>query len=129
MRRFSGTITVNADDTAHLELQPKFDLSLAFDYNAVAGELKEAPPSTIAHDTYGVKLINGGAAASVDTVKSNGAFAGGLRVSAGTLTLSAASAPAEMVTVPAGMCLTSVSGGAPAGTNPLLGALAVTTCP
>lgn len=129
MRRFSGDITVNADDTAHLMIQPAFDLTLGFDFNAVAADFSSPPAATIAHDTYGVSLVNGGAACVLDTVKSNGAFAGGLRVGAGTLTLTAASAPSETVTVPAGQCLTSVAGGAPAGKNPLLGALTAAACP
>ena len=129
LRRFSGVVTVNADDTAHLTLQPAFELTLGFDFNAVAADFSSAPAATIAHETYGVSLVNGGAASALDTVKSNGAFAGGVRVSAGTLTLTAASVPAETVTVPAGQCLTSVAGGAPAGKNPVLGALTVAACP
>ena len=128
-RRFSGVVTVNADDTAHLTLQPAFDLSLGFDFNAIAADFSSPPAATVGHDTYGVSLVNGGVASAIDTVKSNGTFAGGLRVSAGTLTLSAASAPAETVMVPAGQCLTSVSGGAPVGKNPVLGAVTVAACP
>jgi len=128
-RRFSGVVTVNADDTAHLTLQPAFDVTLGFDFNAVAADFSSPPAATIAHDTYGVSLVNAGAASALDTVKSNGTFAGGVRVDAGTLTLTAASAPAETVTVTAGQCLTSVAGGAPAGKNPVLGALTAAACP
>jgi hypothetical protein len=128
-RRFSGVVTVNADDTAHLTLQPAFDLTLGFDFNAVAADFSSPPAAPLAHETFGISLVNGGGASALDTVKSSGTFAGGVRVSAGTLTLTAASAPAETVTVPAGQCLTSVPGGAPAGKNPMLGALTVSVCP
>jgi len=128
-RRFSGLVTVNADDTAHLTLQPAFDLTLGFDFNAVAADFSSPPEAPLAHDTFWVSLANGGAPSALDTVKGSPTFAGGLRVSAGTLTLTAASAPAETVTVPMGQCLTSVPGGAPDGKNPVLGALTVATCP
>lgn len=128
MRRFSGLIRVNADDSAHIELTPKFDLSLAFDYNSVAADFSSPPSMEIAHDTYGVALTGSGTLA-VDTVASTPTFRGGLKVLAGMLSLTAASAPAETVTVPTGKCLTSVAGGAPAGTNALLGALQSVDCP
>ena len=129
MRRFSGFVRVNADDSTHLELTPKLDLTLAFDYQAVASELASAPSMAVAHDSYEVALDNGGAPTAVDTVAKSDTFAGGLRVAAGQLTLSAASTPTQTVTVPAGKCLTSSSGGAPAGTNAFLGALVVSDCP
>lgn len=128
MRRFSGVVTVNADDTVHVELTPGFNLNLAYDYQSIASELSSPPSAATSHDTYAIVLANGGSSAAFDTVKASGTFRGGLKVAAGTLTLSAASAPDATVTVPAGKCLSSPAS-APAGTNPLLGALSVGDCP
>ena len=127
-RRFSGAVTVNADDTVHVELAPQFNLNLAYDYQSIASELSSPPSAATLHDTYAVVLANGGDIAAFDTVKASGTFTGGVKVVAGTLTLSAASAPDATVTVPAGKCLSSTTA-APAGTNPLLGALSVSDCP
>jgi len=128
LRRFSGAVTVNADDTVHVELMPSFNVNLAYDYQSIASELASPPSAATLHDTYGVALANGAGAVAFDTVKANGTFTGGLKVVAGTLTISAASAPDATVTVPAGKCLSSPAA-APAGTNPLLGALSVSDCP
>ena len=128
MRRFSGTITVNDDDTAHVELTPVLDVSLAYDYQSVASELSTAPSAATLHDTYGITLANGGGSAAFDTVKATGTFTGGLKVVSGTLTVTAASVPDATVTVPAGKCLSSPTA-APAGSNPILGALLVGDCP
>lgn len=128
MRRFSGVVTVNADDTDHLEVTPKVDVSVALDYQSIASDFTTPPSETVLHDTYGVALTNGGAPFVVETVKSTATFKGGLRVVAGTLSLSATSAPDQTVTVPSGKCLSS-PGAAPAGKNPLLGALFVSDCP
>lgn len=128
MRRFSGVVTVNADDTVHVELTPEFNVTLAYDYQSVASELSAPPSAATLHDTYAIVLANGGNTTALDTVKAGGTFTGGLKVVAGTLTISAASAPAETVTVPAGKCLSSPTTAA-AGTNALLGALSVSDCP
>ena len=128
MRRFSGRVVANPDDTVQIEVTPKFDASLAFDYNSVASELSSPPSATIAHDTYSVALLNGGQPAIIQTVKSTDTFGGGIRVVAGTLTLGAASAPTGTVTVNAGQCLSSVTP-APTGTNPFLGQLISGACP
>jgi hypothetical protein len=128
MRRFSGVITVNDDDTAHVEVTPGFDASLAYDYQSIASELATPPSAASLHDTYGITLANGGNSAAFDTVNASGTFTGGLKVVAGTLTISAASAPDATVTVPAGKCL-SAPVVAPSGTNPILGALLVGDCP
>jgi hypothetical protein len=128
MRRFSGKVIANPDDTARFEITPAFDLSLGFDYNAVAADYATPPDASVAHETYGVTLANGGAAAVIEEVKSTPTFGGGVKVVAGTLTLAAASVPAETVTVPAGKCLASQSP-VPTGSNPILGALIVVDCP
>ena len=80
------------------------------------------------HDTYGIVLANGANSSSFDTVKATGTFTGGVKVVAGTLTITAASAPDAAVTVQPGKCLSSPAA-APAGTSPLLGALTVSDCP
>ena len=129
MRRFSGLVRVNPDDSAHIEIAPKFDLKLGFDYNSIASDFSTPPSAKIAEDTYGVALTGAGGTLAVDTVRSTSSFNGGLKVVTGLLTISAASAPAETVTVPEGQCLTSVTGGALAGTNALLGALQSVACP
>jgi len=128
MRRFSGVVTANADDTVHVEITPQFNLSVTYDYQAVAGELRSPPSATVQHDTYGIVLANGANSSSFDTVKATGTFTGGVKVVAGTLTITAASAPDAAVTVQPGKCLSSPAA-APAGTNPLLGALTVSDCP
>ena len=128
MRRFSGVITVNADDTVHAELTPGVNVSLAYDYQSIASELASPPSAATLHDTYAIVLANAGSGVAFDTVKATATFSGGVKVDAGTLTISAASAPDATVTVPAGKCLSSPAA-APAGSNPLLGALSVSDCP
>jgi hypothetical protein len=128
MRRLSGTVNVNADDTVHVEVTPEFTFGLAYDYQSIASELSSPPSAATLHDTYGFSLTNGGATSAFDTVKASGTFTGGVKVAAGTLTVTAASAPSATVTVPAGQCLSSPAA-APAGTNPVLGALLVGDCP
>lgn len=128
MRRFSGKATVNAAGTTRIEITPKVDLSLVFDYNAVAADLSPPPEATIAHETYGVSLTNAGAGIVIDEVPSTTTFNGGLRMVAGTFTLSAASVPGETITVPAGKCLTSRDP-VPVGAHPLLGSFVAIDCP
>jgi hypothetical protein len=128
MRRFSGKLTVDSAGVSRLEIAPKVDLSLAFDYNAIGGDFSSPPPVELAHETYGIKLINGGTASVIEEVKSTPAFGGGIRIIAGTLTLAAAGAPAETVIATAGKCLTTRSP-APTGSNPVLGKLVAVECP
>jgi len=128
MRRFSGVVTVNGDDTVHVELNPAFKADLAYDYQSIASDLASPPSAAKLHDTYAIVLVNGASSVAFDTVKASGTFTGGVKVVAGSLTVSAASAPDATVTVPAGKCLSSPAP-APAGTNPLLGALSVSDCP
>lgn len=126
MRRYSGTATVTADDNLHVDLTPKFDLTIGYDYSSVAVDYV-TPPDPL-RETYGVALLGSGSAATIETVKSTTTFGGGIKVIAGTLTLSAQSVPAQSVSVPAGKCLVSQSP-APAGSNPILGRFAVSDCP
>lgn len=127
MRRFSGRITSNADDTARVEITPKVDLNLAFDYGAIASDFSTAPDPALAHETYAVNLVNGGAPAVLQNAPSTATFAGGIKVVAGTLTLAVVSTPADTVTVTTGRCLTSRDP-APAGSNPILGKLVAVDC-
>ena len=127
MRRFSGRLTSTAAGVAQVEVTPKFDLSLAFDYNAVAADFSTPPEATVGHETYAVSLVNGGAPAVLQEAPATATFAGGVKVVAGTLTLGVASAPAEAVTVTSGRCLTSRDP-APQGSNPVLGKLVAADC-
>jgi hypothetical protein len=127
-RRFSGSITVNADDTPHIEIRPEFDLTLAFDYASVAGELSTPPDPATLLDTYGVLLAAPGGTAVMDGVNSTPTFNGGVKMVTGSLTFSAAGPPPQMVTVPEGRCLTTLSP-VPADAHPFLGSLQVVDCP
>lgn len=128
MRRFSGKLAVGGDGVSRIELVPRVDLSLAFDYNAVASDLSSPPAVTVGHETYLLGLANQGAPVVIAEARSTASFTGGLRMDAGTLTLGAASVPTQTVTVPAGKCLSTISP-APAGTHALLGTLVVSDCP
>ena len=92
----------------------------------MASEYTTPPASYYLDETYGVLLDNGGAAASVAAAPATATFGGGIKVTAGTLTISSTGAP-QPVVVPTGKCLT---GGAtvPAGAHPVLGAFSVVDC-
>jgi hypothetical protein len=128
-RRFDLLVKVGADDQPRFEVTPRFDLSLAFNLAAVAGELKNQPPSYLLHETYTVRL-DGATPAVIEPARANdvAGFPGGLRVTAGTLTLATSANASATVTVPAGQCLTGKSP-VPAGAHELLGALAAVPCP
>src|SRR4029077_11591691 len=93
----------------------------------VASDLSSAPPSYAVDEVYGVSLEGGGAPATIMGAPAAGAFAGGLKIGAGTLTLSSDKV-AQPIVVPAGKCLTSVAA-PPAGAHPVLGSVAVADCP
>jgi hypothetical protein len=126
-RRFDVTVSLDDAGQPQLELQPRFDLSFGLHFGAVAGEFMDPPPSYVLNESYGVKLDNGGAPARLAGVPSSATFNGGVKVSAGTLTISSTGAPSPVI-VPAGRCLTGLSE-APSGTHPILGALSVVDCP
>jgi hypothetical protein len=128
MNRFDLKITVDTAGEPHFEITPRFDLSIAAHLKDIAGDYGpgDAPKSYLLDEVYGIKLDNGGAPATLEAVPASGAFAGGLKVDAGTLTLSSSKATA--VTVPMGQCLTGVSS-VPPTAHPLLGAFTTTTCP
>jgi hypothetical protein len=123
-------LTVQADgDQPRFEVTPAFDLSLAFNLGAVAGDFKDPPASYLTHETYRI-VFDGATPAVIEPVKANDAvmFAGGLKVVAGTLVLSTNGTPPTTVTVPAGKCLTGKTD-APPMSHPLLGKLDAVACP
>jgi hypothetical protein len=63
----------------------------------------------------------------VASVPATATFGGGIKITAGTLTISSTGAP-QSVVVPAGRCLTGASTAA-AGTHPVLGRFSVVDCP
>jgi hypothetical protein len=128
MRRFDLHVTMNADGLPRFEVTPRFDLALGYHYAPIASDFVTAPSSYLLDDTLGFNLVNGGAPAAIQALASNATgFAGGIRVEAGTLTISSASA-SQALTVPTGKCLTG-NASPPAGSHPVLGALSVVDCP
>jgi hypothetical protein len=126
-RRFDFTLSLDANNQPQVSLTPRFDLSAGYHLAAVASEYTSPPPSYTLDETYRVDLDNGGAAASFGAVPSSAGFGGGVRITAGTLTISTTSG-APSVVVPAGKCLTGLDA-APAGAHPVLGRLSVVDCP
>jgi hypothetical protein len=128
MNRFDLKITVDSSGEPHFDVTPRFDLTVATHYNVIAGDYAadSQPPMYLLDAQYGVKLDNGGATATIEAVPANGTFAGGLKVDAGTLTLS--SKGHDPVSVGMGQCLTGVSS-PPAGADPIFGALTSVACP
>ena len=126
-RKASGAMTFTADDQPHLELTPGFDLSIALDFAAVAAELDTPPDAAIANETYRVFLDGAGSAAMLEGVPATATFPGGVKVVAGSLSFSVASAPDQTVTVAAGQCLVSQSM-PPDGANPFLGGIMSGAC-
>jgi hypothetical protein len=117
------------NDAPQFEVTPKFDLSLKFNLAAVQNELNN-PPKFLLDDTYSIRFVPtaSSAPAVLEIIKETPTKKGGLKVAAGSLTLSASSNPAATVTVPAGMCLVGVDE-PPMDAHKLLGGLASGTCP
>jgi hypothetical protein len=126
MDRLDAHLYVNAAGQPEIRMLPRFDLDLGYHLGRVASEYTTPPPSYVLEETYRVLLDNSGFAVSVAAAPATPTFAGGIKVTQGTLTI-ASTAAAQPVVVPAGKCLT---GGAtvPAGAHPVLGALAVVDC-
>jgi hypothetical protein len=126
MRRFDARISVNTAGQPEVQLTPRFDLDVGYHLGLVASEYTTPPPSYLVDETYRVLLDNGGASTGVAAVPASSTFGGGIKVTAGTLTISSTGA-GQSVVVPTGKCLT---GGAtvPAGAHPVLGALSVVDC-
>jgi hypothetical protein len=126
MRRFDAHVFVNAAGQPEIRVLPRFDLDLGYHLGLVASEFTTPPPSYLLDETYRVLLENSGVAASVAAVPATATFAGGIKVTQGTLTLTSTRAP-EPVVVPAGKCL-SHSATVPPGAHPVLGAFSVADC-
>ena len=126
-RRFDARVFVNAAGQPEVQLTPRFDLDIGYHLGLVASEYTTPPASYYQNETYGVLLDNGGAATGVASVPSTSTFGGGIKVTAGTLTISSTGAP-QPVVVPTGKCLTG-GGAVPAGGHPVLGAFQVVDCP
>jgi hypothetical protein len=124
--RFDARVFVNAAGQTEAQLTPRFDLDLGFHLGLVAAEYTTPPAPYYLDETYRVLLDNGGAATGVAAAPATSTSGGGIKVTAGTLTISSTGAP-QPVVVPAGTCLT---GGAPvpAGGHPVLGAFSVVDC-
>jgi hypothetical protein len=114
-------------DVPRIAVTPKFDLSLAFNLAAIAGDLKDPPPAPLMHETYTV-VLDGAMPAVIEAVKQTATFKGGIRVVAGTLAVGTNGTPATKVVVPAGKCLTGKDM-VPMGAHEILGALDVVDCP
>ena len=125
-RRFDARLFVNAAGQPEVKLTPRFDLDLGFHLGLVASEYTTPPASYVLDESYGVLLDNAGAAASIAAAPATSTFGGGIKVTAGTLTISSTGAPQPIV-VPTGKCLTGVST-VPAGAHPVLGAFSVVDC-
>ncbi len=122
-RRFSMTIAPSANGAASIALDPGFDLSLAYDLRplADAGELVE---DFLLNETYRIAFT--GQNPTAEPFAPDTAGDGGIRITAGTLSISS-SAEAAAITVNAGQCL--VENPIPAvGAHPVLGFLEVSDC-
>jgi hypothetical protein len=130
MNKFDLRLNVDQAGEAHLEIKPRFDLSVGLHFNAVTDDFtrENQPPAWALDETYRVLLENGGAAATLAGAPATDTFGGGIKIGAGTLTLSSDKAAAANVTVPAGKCLTHNPNPA-AGAHALLGALMSADCP
>lgn len=121
------TMDVSDENRSAIELAPKLDLQLAFHLAEIQGDFTEPPAAELLDQTY--KVVADGAnpvrmeSVGSDPVTGTG---GGLKLTAGKLTLSSSAAPQSTVTVAAGQCLVNVE---PApGAHPILGNLAAASC-
>jgi hypothetical protein len=130
MSRFDLKVTVDSANEPHFEITPRFDLRVGTHFSVIAADyaLDDQPPAYLLENTYAVKLDNGGATAKLEAVPSNGTFSGGLKIDAGTLTISSNKPTPTSISVPMGMCLTGTST-PPADADPIIGALTAVTCP
>ncbi len=130
MNRFDLKVTVDAANEPHFEITPRFDLAVGVHYSVIASDfaVDNQPPAYLLENTYAVKLDNGGATTKFEAVPTNGAFAGGLKIDAGTLTISSSNPTPTSVSVATGMCLTGTQN-PPADADPIIGALTSVACP
>lgn len=121
MRRFDVHGVIAPSGQPRFEIVPRFDLALAYKFADVAGDYGTPPPSYFLDETYRIVLESPARKPVFETVAetvANG-FGGGLRMVAGSLTVSSGKAPSPVV-VPQGKCLTSTEM-APMGSHPVLG--------
>jgi hypothetical protein len=114
-------------DVPRIAVTPKFDLSLAFNLGAIAGDFTDPPPAPLMHETYTV-VLDGAVPAVIEAAKQTATFRGGLKVVSGALTVATNGMPATTVVVPAGKCLTGKEM-VPMGAHEILGGLDVVDCP
>jgi hypothetical protein len=128
-RKLDLRTVLGANDTPRYEVAPKLDLSLAFNFRAVAAEFEDPPSSALLNETYRVLLAPAGAPpAAVEVLRARTGSNGALRLLAGSLTISSSADARATVTVPMGKCLTTRDP-RPPGSHELLGSLAAGDCP
>lgn len=126
-RKLDLTVKVLPGDEARFEVSPRLDLSVAWKFNAIAADLDEVP-DYLADETWALRL-EGATPVVVETIpRTTAGFAGGFKLTGGTLSLSSTAAPAATVNVPMGKCL-SENPMPPTDGHPLLGSLAAVDCP
>jgi hypothetical protein len=122
-------LTADASDAKRtaIELDPKLDLSLGFHLGVVQSELTEAPAAGTVDETYRF-LAAGAKPVRLELVPDDAVTGtkGGVKLAAGTLTISSDKAPQATVTVPTGQCLVNVTPGP--GAHPVLGNLGAGAC-
>jgi hypothetical protein len=130
MNRFDLDLLANTAGEVELAVKPRFDLSVGLHFNSVTADFarENQPPSWALDETYRILFDNGGAPATLAGAPATDTFGGGLKIGAGTLTLSSNKAASATVTVPAGKCLTHNPNPA-ADAHPILGALMSADCP
>lgn len=108
-------------------LSPRLELDVRVNLAPVQSWLDETLPPWALNERYRLSLSEPGNRPQVLPVAARAGFPGGLKVVRGTLNLRAELTPAA-VTVTAGQCLAVNESAAP-GSHPLLGLLAVVSCP
>jgi hypothetical protein len=116
-----------AGDQARFEIAPRFDLSLLFGLQHVAGDFNSPPDDFLQNQTYSV-LMMGGSRVVVETVQETDTFAGGFKMVEGSLKLSTSASAEATVEVPAGQCLTENPEPAE-GSHGILGNIMAASCP
>ena len=122
-RRYSLTIAPTANGAASIAFDPGFDLSLKYDLRplADAGDFVE---DFLLNETYRISFT--GQTPTAEPFAPDASSDGGIRVTAGTLSISS-TAEAAAITVNAGQCL--VENSTPAvDAHPVLGFLEVSDC-
>jgi hypothetical protein len=124
-RRFDLTLNPSETGIASLTVAPGFDLSLTFNLRPLL-EIGEAAGDFLLDETLRIAFTGNQPTAEPLAPDLDSGFDGGLRVTAGTLSISSTAA-SEPVVVEANQCLLSAEPAPDA--HPLLGALAVGPCP